>query len=108
MCALREHSQGHLSEAYMEACKGRQTLALFCLSLVSKAIHDYLLQFIMHEVGASKPDDPALTKLTGKSKFHKYENFLREKNAFSWDDSPVGRDQIEQINLCRDHFIHVL
>lgn len=94
------------SEKWKEAHEGRETLASCCLMLVSKAIHDYLLYFIMREVGTSKPDDVSALKLKGDGTFKKYETFLLQRTTFSWEKSPIGRDQVEQIILFRHDFIH--
>jgi hypothetical protein len=98
------------SERWQEARKGLEVLGHCSLSLVAKAIEDYLRQLILREVGE-------MPVLRGKSKFEKYESFLLNKTTFRWRDAsstqtspeaccPIGRDRIEQINLCRNDFIH--
>ena len=85
-------------EKWQQAMKGLEVLGLCSLSLVSKAIQDYLRDFIMSKNG--KP-----LKKSG-SWFDRDCKFLEENTSFRWDDSPVTRDQIEQINLCRNSFMH--
>jgi len=77
--------------------KGLNVLGYCSLSLVAKAIEDYLRLF----VGAlgGMPD-------TKGSKFEKYENFLLTRTTFLWDNCPIERNRIEQINLCRNDFMH--
>jgi hypothetical protein len=68
---------------------------------VQKAILDYLRFFVIDKIG---PDD--LPK-RNESAFLRYEKLLRNRTTFRWEDSPVSRNWIEQINLCRNDFIHV-
>jgi|ERR1017187_3397538 hypothetical protein len=88
-------------EKWQEATKGLEVLGQFCLSLVHKAILDYLRFFVTDKFG---PDDVARQK--GGSAFDRYETLLLDRTTFRWPDSPVSRDRIEQIILCRNDFIH--
>ncbi|MDQ2713210.1 MAG: hypothetical protein M3Y24_13445, partial [Acidobacteriota bacterium] len=97
---LKKHMRDEESENWQKVQKGVEVLGQSSLSLVEKAILDYLRHFILRQVG-KVPDD-----LRGKSKFDKYETFLLTRTTFQWCNCPVGRDRIEQINLCRNDFQH--
>lgn len=86
-------------EEFQESTKGLDVLGHCSLSLVSKALEDYLREFILRKAGT-------LSELRGKGWFLKYESFLLTKTTFCWRECPVKRDQIEQINLCRNDFMH--
>ncbi|MGA2712033.1 MAG: hypothetical protein ABSG41_02920 [Bryobacteraceae bacterium] len=87
-------------EKWQEARKGLEVLGQFGLTLVQKAILDYLRVFVIDMFG---PD--AVPKRKG-SAFLTYEKLLLNRTTFRWEDSPVSRNCIEQINLCRNGFIH--
>jgi hypothetical protein len=87
-------------EKWQEARKGLEVLGQFGLTLVQKAILDYLRVFVIDKFG---PD--AVPKQKGRA-FLNYEKLLLNRTTFRWEDSPVSRNWIEQINLCRNDFIH--
>jgi hypothetical protein len=103
-----QYGDGPVDSDWREAQKCLQLLRQCCLSLVAKAIQDYLFYFITREVNASKPDGSKIfaLNLQGKSWFKRYEQFLLTRTGFRWENSPVGRHQIEQIILCRNDFLH--
>jgi len=88
-------------ECWQEARKGLEVLGQFSLSLVEKAVHDYVRECVrcegMHH---------GLKKRGKESWFDCYCRYLEENTSFRWPNSPVTRDRIEQINLCRNDFIH--
>lgn len=88
------------SGEWEEARKGLEVLGQFGLTLVQKAILDYLRFFVIDKIG---PDDVRIQK---GSAFLMYEKLLLNRTTFRWEDSPVSRNRIEQINLCRNDFIH--
>jgi hypothetical protein len=87
-------------EKWREARKGLEVLGQFGLTLVQKAILDHMRVFVMVKIG---PD--GVPKQNG-SAFLRYEKLLLNRTTFRWEDSPVSRNWIEQINLCRNDFIH--
>ena len=87
-------------EKWQEARSGLEVLGQFGLILVQKAILDYLRFFVIDRIGPNE-----VPKQKG-SAFLKYEKLLLNHTTFRWEGSPVSRDQIEQINLCRNDFIH--
>lgn len=84
-------------EKWQEAAKGLEVLGQCSLALVSKAIQDYLREFIGSERSKT---------VKGSSWFDKYCNALEERTSFKWPAAPVTRHRIEQINLCRNDFMH--
>jgi len=88
------------SERWQEARKGLEVLGQFGLALVQKAILDYLRSFVIDKAGPNN-----VPKQKG-SAFLKYEKLLLTRTTFRWEDSPVSRDRIEEVNLCRNDFIH--
>jgi hypothetical protein len=89
-------------EKWAAARKGVEVLGQCSLSLVHKALLDYLRAFVS---GKLSPAD--VPKQKG-SPFLKYEDLLLDRTTFCWQASPVSRDRIEQINLSRDDFMHYL
>lgn len=71
-----------------------------CLSLVAKAIQDYLREFVQSKAPGTGP------RKAKESWFDYYCRCLERTTTFRWADSPISRDQIEQINLCRNDFMH--
>jgi hypothetical protein len=86
-------------DEWQRATKGLEVIGQCSVGLVAKAIEDYLRQFVLRQVGK-------MPSLSGKSRFEKYEKFLLTNTAFNWGACPIGRDRIEQINLCRNDFQH--
>jgi hypothetical protein len=84
---------------WMEADDCLCVLGNCALGLVEKALHDYLREFVERS-GGRKP-----MKKKG-SWFDRFCHFLEEHTTLSWTNSPVSRDQIEQINLSRNDISH--
>jgi hypothetical protein len=80
------------------------------LSYVSKALQNYLCEFIAHEAKVSTDEiDKVLPRRKGGSSgswLHRYACFLEDKTAFRWNDSPVSLAQLEEINLARNVIWH--
>jgi hypothetical protein len=81
----------------MEADQMLGVVGSSSLSLLEKALHDYLREFVEREGGLG-------TKKPGESWFDRHCRFLEENTPFSWNDSPVPREKMEQINLGRNDF----
>jgi hypothetical protein len=88
-------------EKWQEARKGLEVLGQFGLALTQKAILDYLRVFLIARFGTE-----VVRKQKGSGSFLKYEKLLLDRTTFRWEDSPVSRNWIEQINLCRNDFFH--
>jgi len=80
--------------------KGLEVLGQCSLSLVAKAIQDYLREFVRSEITGTLP------KKGKQSWFEFYCHILEHRTSFRWAVSPVPRDQIEQIILSRSDFMH--
>jgi hypothetical protein len=89
-------------DKWAAARKGLEVLGQCSLSLVHKALFGYLRAFVSDKIS------PADVPKQKGSPFLKYGGLLLERTTFRWEDSPVTRDRIEQINLCRDDFMHYL
>ena len=97
--APNEHLQDE-SESWEGSTKGLELLGQCSLSLVAKAIQDCLREFAKREGAVLGPKKPK------ESWFDYYCRYLEDNTSFRWNNSPVPRDQIEQINLCRNDFLH--
>jgi hypothetical protein len=84
---------------YNEAHDCLSVLGNCSLGLLEKALHDYLRAFVERE-GGPGPRKPK------ESWFDRHCRFLEENTPFCWTNSPVSRDQIEQINLSRNDILH--
>jgi len=93
---------------WIEADQCLSVLGSCSLALLNKALHDYLRLFIMREAGVAEPEklSPILKRYQGENWFEKYCAFLTGNTPFEWARSPVSHDQIEQINLSRNDFVH--
>jgi hypothetical protein len=100
-CAPGDHDGPEYLSEWVETDNCLQTLGQCSLSLVEKALHDYLVEFIARERG-----DPDLYKKGGGGWLGCFERFLEDRTQFRWSASPVDRSQIEQINLSRNDFTH--
>jgi len=97
--ASSEDLRPYEEERWKEAIKGLEVLGQCSLSLVSKAIQDYLREVVGSGINHFR-------KKAKESWFDRYCCFLEENTSFRWADSPLARDLIEQINLCRNDFQH--
>ena len=97
---LPHYTQRDGGQKWRKAAKGLEVLGQCSLSLVAKAIHDYLRESVRRE-GV----DPGSQK-KNESWFDYYCCSLEQGTTFGWAGSPVARDRIEQINLCRNDFLH--
>ena len=84
-------------EKWKEATKCVELLGHCCLSLLEKALHDYLRKFAHREL--------LVIKKSGNW-FRSFCKTLSENTGFDWATCPVTYDQIEQINLSRNDFTH--
>ena len=84
---------------YNEAHDCLSVLGNCSLVLLEKALHDYLRAFVEREGGPGE-------KQPKESWFDHHCRFLKENTPFCWTNSPVSRDQIEQINLSRIDISH--
>jgi hypothetical protein len=87
---------------WQEAEGSLRVLGQCCLVLVAKALQDYLREFIVREAG----DLAGALKPYEGNWLEKYCAFLGDRSGFDWAQSPVARDRIEQINLCRIDIVH--
>jgi hypothetical protein len=81
------------------AYEGLAVLGSCSLGLLEKALHDYLREFVGAEGGPGQ-------KKPKESWFDHHCRFLEENTAFRWANSPVSKDQLEEINLTRNTFAH--
>ncbi len=88
-------------EKWKEATKGLEVLGQCCLALLAKAVQDSLREFVECEGGPGP-------KKAKESWFDRYCRFMEENTSLRWAHSPVSRDRIEQIILCRNDFMHDL
>ncbi len=86
-------------DEYNEAHDCLSVLGNCSLGLLEKALHDYLRAFVEREGGPSP-------KKRTESWFDRLCRFLEENTPFCWTNSPVSRDQLEQINLSRNDISH--
>ncbi len=92
---------------WQEADHSVRVLGQCCLSLVQKALHDYLREFIVREAGVRRDELGSVLKpYKGDGWFERYRAFLEERTQFNWAACPVARERIEQINLCRNDLTH--
>jgi len=91
-----------------EECIG--VIGHLCLSLVHAALFVFLRFFIemMQQWNAfgTEPLTKQLSKVKGKSLFHKYQTFCRDVLRIDWTKGPVDISLLEQMNLARDEFVH--
>jgi hypothetical protein len=80
-----------------------------CLSLVQKSLLDYMRAFVMRESSVARMDQVGSALRPYQKKdglFNCYCRFLEARTQLDWTKSPVSRDRIEQINLCRNDILH--
>jgi hypothetical protein len=85
---------------WMEASEFVRVIGSTSLGLLEKALHDYLWGFVKRE-GGKLPE-----KKKRESWFDRYCRFLECNTRFHWENSPVRRSHLEEINLSRNDFTH--